>query len=123
MNEMSEDDIEEVYIKYYNTVNMTASELESRAETDCSKEASDSRAPIDRNINILNTKKEDRTEATARSANRTISFVSRMKGAEQGDDVEGCDLSKRDISLKNWAYDPKKSNNDVLADEKSENSL
>ncbi len=51
---------------------------------------------------------EDWTTADAEDANRTISFVSRMKGAEQGKPAsEGCP-SKRDISLKNWAYDPSK---------------
>jgi hypothetical protein len=56
----------------------------------------------------LSKKKEDWTTADAEDANRTISFVSRMKGAEQGKPAsEGCP-SKRDISLKNWAYDPSK---------------
>jgi hypothetical protein len=43
------------------------------------------------------------------NAKRTISFVARMKNMEQGEPVsEACPISKRDISLKNWAYDPMK---------------
>jgi hypothetical protein len=56
----------------------------------------------------LSKKKEDWTTKDAEDANRTISFVSRMRGSEQGEPAaEGCP-SKRDISLKNWAYDPSK---------------
>ena len=43
------------------------------------------------------------------NAKRTVSFVARMKNMEQGEPVsEACPISKRDISLKNWAYDPMK---------------
>jgi hypothetical protein len=107
----NEDRLNEVYSKYRNTVNMSASELESWAETECSKKASISRAPIKRNLELLRTKKADWTSKHIRWANRTISFVNRMKGAEQGQPAaEGCP-SKRDISLKNWAYNPDKGSN------------
>jgi len=101
-------DIDEVYRKYHDTVNMSASELKSWSETECSKKASLDREPISRNIRILSTKKADWTQATAKSANRTISFVSRMRGMPKGKPVsEGCP-SKRDISLRNWAFNPDK---------------
>lgn len=101
-------DIDEVYSKYHNLVNMSASELESWSKTECSKKASLTRSPINRNINLLKKKKADWTASDIRNANRTISFISRMKGAEQGEPVsEGCP-SKRDISLKNWGYNPSK---------------
>ena len=101
--------IDEAYKSYHQTVNMSASELESWAETECSKKASLSRDPITRNLNILRTKKADWTKATAKSANRTVNFVSRMKGMPKGKPVtEGCP-SKRDISLRNWAFNPDKS--------------
>lgn len=107
----NEDRLNEVYSKYRDTVNMSASELERWSETECSKKASISRAPIKRNLELLRTKKADWTSKHIRWANRTISFVNRMKGAEQGEPVtEGCP-SKRDISLKNWAYDPNKGSN------------
>lgn len=100
--------IDEVYAKYHDTVNMSYSELEAWSKTECSKKASLDRSPIERNLNLLSKKKSDWGAAEVKSANRTISFVSRMKGAEQGKPVsDGCP-SKRDISLKNWAYNPSK---------------
>jgi hypothetical protein len=100
--------IDEAFAKYHATVNMSASELETWAGTECSKLASLDRRPIERNLRLLNKAKEDWDIDDARDANRTVSFVARMKGAEQGEPArEGCD-SKRDISLKNWAYNPGK---------------
>lgn len=100
--------IDEVYAKYHDTVNMSASELEAWSKTECSKLASLDRRPIARNLTLLRTAKDQWGAAEVAQANRTISFVSRMKGAEQGEPAkEGCP-SKRDISLKNWAYDPGK---------------
>lgn len=99
---------DEVFSKYHQTVNMSASELERWSNTDCSKKASLDRSPITRNLRLLRKKKADWTANDIKDANRTISFVSRMRGAEQGKPVsEGCP-SKRDISLKNWAYNPSK---------------
>jgi hypothetical protein len=101
--------IDEVYSKYHSLVNMSYSELKAWSETDCSKKASLDRSPIERNLNLLSKKKSDWGASEVKSANRTISFVSRMKGAEQGKPVSDKCPSKRDISLKNWAYNPTKS--------------
>lgn len=103
-----QDTIDEVYKKYHDTVNMSYSELKAWSETDCSKKASLDRSPINRNLNLLSKKKSEWGAAEVKSANRTISFVSRMKGAEQGEPVSDKCPSKRDISLKNWAYNPNK---------------
>lgn len=100
--------IDEVYKKYNDTVNMSYSELKAWSETDCSKKASLDRGPINRNLNLLSKKKADWGANEVKSANRTISFVSRMKNMEQGDPVSKDCPSKRDISLKNWAYNPSK---------------
>jgi len=106
--DVSPDRLDEVFAKYRETVNMSASELERWADTECSTLASKSRAPIRRNLRLLRKKKADWTAQDIRDASRTISFVARMKGAEQGEPArKGCP-SKRDISLKNWAYDPGK---------------
>jgi HK97 family phage portal protein len=103
-----DEELDEVYSKWRDTVNMSASELRAWAKTDCSKRASLSRAPINRNLTLLETKKADWTKAHMKSANRTISFVSRMKGMPKGKPVvQGCP-SKRDISLRNWAFNPDK---------------
>jgi hypothetical protein len=100
--------IDEVYAKYQDTVNMSYSELEAWSKTECSKLASLDRSPINRNLRLLSTKKEDWGANEVKSANRTISFVSRMKNMEQGQPVNKTCPSKRDISLKNWAYNPNK---------------
>ena len=103
-----EEIINEVYSKYHSIVNMSYSELKAWSETDCSKKASLDRGPRNRNLNLLSKKKSDWGASEVKSANRTISFVSRMKNMEQGEPVsKGCP-SKRDISLKNWAYNPNK---------------
>lgn len=109
----AEDDkkLNEVYSSYHSTVNMSASELETWSKNECSKKASVSRAPIKRNLELLRTKKESWTSKHIRWANRTISFVSRMKGNDSGEPAaDGCP-SKKTISLKNWAYDPGKGSN------------
>lgn len=103
-----EDIVNEVYAKYHDTVNMSYSELEAWSKTDCSKLASLDRSPITRNLNLLSKKKSEWGATEVKSANKTISFVSRMKNMEQGQPVSDKCPSKRDISLKNWAYNPKK---------------
>jgi len=100
--------IDEVYAKYQDTVNMSYSELEAWSKTECSKLASLDKSPINRNLRLLSTKKADWGANEVKSANRTISFVSRMKNMEQGQPVNKTCPSKRDISLKNWAYNPNK---------------
>jgi hypothetical protein len=100
--------IDEVYSKYHDTINMSYSELKAWSETQCSKLASLDRGPITRNLNLLSKKKSEWGANEVKSANRTISFVSRMKNMEQGEPVSKTCPSKRDISLKNWAYNPNK---------------
>jgi hypothetical protein len=108
--QLDQQEIDDVYSKYHATVNMSASELESWSNNECSKNASLDRSPIERNLKLLRTPKSQWGQNEVTQANRTISFVSRMKGAEQGEptktnDGKACP-SKRDISLKNWAYNP-----------------
>ena len=103
-----QDIINEVYSKYHSTVNMSYSQLKAWSETDCSKLASLDRNPINRNLNLLSKNKSEWGADEVKSANRTISFVSRMKNMEQGEPVSKTCPSKRDISLKNWAYNPSK---------------
>jgi len=116
------DDLDEVYSKYHDIVNMSASELEAWSNNECSKEASLDRSPIQRNLILLRKSKSEWTANDISNANRTISFVSRMKGVEQGESVKSnsgktCP-SKRDISLKNWAYDPNKRQRDFWQETK-----
>lgn len=121
--ELKQDKIDEVYTRFHALVNMSASELERWSNNPCSKGASLSRGPIKRNLKLLRTPKSEWGTPEVRSANRTISFISRMKGSEQGDkikvDGKQCP-SKRDISLRNWAYNPSKKNKEITAAEQTE---
>lgn len=101
--------LDEVYATWRKTVNMSASELERWSKNPCSRRASlNPTAVINRNLRLLRKKKSEWTAKDVRDANRTISFVSRMKGMPKGEPVvQGCP-SKRDISLRNWAYNPDK---------------
>lgn len=117
-------DPDEVYRRYHETVNMSASELEAWAETDASRRASLDRSPIRRNLRLLRKPKAEWTAADIRDANRTISFVSRMRGAEQGKPVnKDIPYSKRDISLRNWAYAAKHGTHDQPSHGKRGKSL
>jgi hypothetical protein len=105
------DDIEKIYKKYRETVNMTHSELKKWAANPCSHKASLDRSPITRNLRLLSTPKKQWTPEDAKDANRTISFISRMRGMRSGRFVsKKCPYSKRNISLRNWAYNPNKKN-------------
>lgn len=113
-------ELDEVFAKYKKTVNMSASELESRSKTDCSKKASLDRSPINRNLRLLRKNKSERTGGDITDANRTISFVSRMKANLWGSrviiDENGRQCgTKAFISLKNRAYDDnKKSTSEIF---------
>lgn len=109
----SDEEKDEIYKKYHDNVNMSYSQLKKWSENPCSKAASLSRAPINRNLRLLSKKKADWTNKDYTDANKTIAFISRMKKVEKGEPVkikvkgeEKTCPSKRDISLKNWAYNP-----------------
>jgi hypothetical protein len=106
-----QDEIDETFAQYHDLVNMSASELEAWADTEASTMASLSRAPINRNLRLLRTPKDEWGSDEVREANRTIGFISRMSAAQQGKPVitqGGRDYSRRDASLLNWAHDPAK---------------
>ena len=105
-----QEDLDEVYSKWSDTVNMTASELREWSGNPCSREASvDPTAVIERNLNLLETNKSDWGEDEIKDANRTISFINRMKpNSPDGDASDGANGCPTDwaISLLNWAYNP-----------------
>ena len=117
------EELDEVYSKWNRLANMSASDLRAWSETECSRLASvDPAAVIARNLDLLETKKGDWTQKHIDNANRAISFIERMRNGEQGEPArEGCP-SKRDISLKNWAHDPRKPLN-KSADTMNDNEL
>lgn len=100
------------YDEYMSAVNMTYSDLKAWAETECSTLASLDRSPIDRNLELLSTNKDEWTNKHFEWAGKTIAFINRMRENTAGDlltDSNGNECgSKRTISLKNWAYDPNK---------------
>jgi hypothetical protein len=104
--------LDQVYTKYHDLVNMSYSELKKWSNNPRSKLASLNRQAINRNLNLLNKKKEDWTDKDIAEANKTIAFISRMSKMPKGANIKqnGKDLgiSKRDISLKNWAFNPSK---------------
>lgn len=111
VEEASMDELDEVYSEWSDSVNMTASQLETWSEHPCSSEASvDDEAVIKRNMRLLETDKSDWDEDDIEDAKRTNSFIDRMDSEEMEpespmDGVHGCP-SKWAISLLNWAYNP-----------------
>lgn len=100
-------ELNDVYSRYHATVNMTAKQLKQWAATKASGLASLDKSPINRNLELLTTPKDKWTSKHIAWAKRTISFISRMRSVEGGSPVrEGIPLSKREISLLNWAYNP-----------------
>ena len=98
-----------VYKSYKANTNMTYSEFKRWSEQECSRKASLDRKPIKRNLRLLKTPKEKWTKKDVREAKKTVAFNSRMRKVKPGKNVsKKCNLSKRDISLRNWAYDPRK---------------
>ena len=115
--EYTDEDILEIRKKWRASVNMSASELRAWSDNECSRKASvDASAVIERNLRLLETPADEWDARDARDANRTISFIARMRKAEQGEPAaEGCP-SKRDISLRNWAYNPTKAQRSLAVD-------
>lgn len=105
--------LDEVYSKYKKETNMSYKELKAWSKHPCSKKASLSSGPLKRNLELLSTEKNSWTEKHITWANKTIAFNSRMREMPKGKPAsKECPWSKRDISLKNWAYDPNKKAND-----------
>jgi hypothetical protein len=101
-------ELDKVYAKYKNTVNMTYSEMLRWSKNPCSYKASLDRSPIQRNLRLLRKSKSQWTNQDMADAKKTIAFVARMKKVKAGKKIEGCGMSKRTISLLNWSYDPRK---------------
>lgn len=87
---------------------MSYSELKKWSKNPCSKKASIGRTAINRNLKLLRKPVSKLDEKDAQESLKTISFNSRMKKVPAGERVDGCNLSKRSISLMNWGFDPNK---------------
>lgn len=100
-------DVKQHYKKYKDSVNMSYSELKKWSQDPCSKKASLDRKPIKRNLRLLRKEMNEWNTKDIQDSKKTIAFNARMRKVKKGKPV--CNgLSKRDISLKNWAYDPMK---------------
>ena len=99
--------LERVYYDYKKSVNMDYSQLKKWSENSFSRRASLTRGPINRNLRLLSKKKSEWDNRDIKDARKTISFNSRMKKVARGKPVsKDTKLSKRDISLRNWAFNP-----------------
>jgi hypothetical protein len=108
--EVDQEELDSTYSEWSDEVNMTASGLDSWSDHPCANEASqDPQAVRERNMMLLETDKSDWTQKHIDAANRTISFISRMRGQRPDSPKEGgpgtCP-SEWAISLLNWAYNP-----------------
>lgn len=102
---VSDKELDKVYRKYKQKSNMTYTELLIWSKNPASKLASLDRTPIIRNLRLLKKRKSFWTTKDIEDAKKTITFISRMKKVKRGKPVFK-NLSKRDISLLNWAYNP-----------------
>lgn len=102
---MDREDVDYTYARYKEAVNMTYSELLKWDEDPRSQLASLTDAPIDRNLHLLSTPKREWGPLEVSEAKRTIAFIARMKKVKPGREVTP-GMSKRDISLLNWAFNP-----------------
>lgn len=97
-------ELDRVYKKYKNAVNMTYTELLIWSKNPLSKKASLSREPIKRNLRLLKKNKSDWTARDITGANKTISYLARAKKIKSSNYIQG-NITRNDIALRNWAYD------------------
>lgn len=109
MKKRDKTELDKIYSKYKSSVNMSYLQMQKWASNPWSKKASLSRAPINRNLRLLKKPKSTWTKQDIEDAKKTIAFNSRMKKVEKGKPVnKDIPLSKRDISLRNWAWNSNK---------------
>jgi hypothetical protein len=105
---MDKNRIKNIYKRYKDSTNMSYDELKKWKKNPCSKKASIGDTAINRNLNLLSKPSKKWDSRDAKEALKTISFNARMSKVKAGKKVKDCNLSKRTISLKNWALDPNK---------------
>lgn len=102
---MKENILDRVYNKYKKATNMTYIELFIWAKNPKSKQASLSRDPIKRNLNLLKKSKDKWTSKDIKDANKSISYLARAKKIKRAKGTPKNILTKNEIALRNWAYD------------------
>lgn len=106
-SEKIQDEINKTYDKYKKKTNMTFTELMIWSKNPASKAASLNRQPIYRNLTLLSKPKHNWAMRDMEEANKTISFIARMKKQPAGARTR-FGMSKRTISLMNWGFNPYK---------------
>lgn len=123
-------DVDDVYSRFQETVNMSPSELEAWGDSENFDVYADRKSggqPIDEPredvLRLLETPKsqwqhKDDGFNEVKQANEVLGFVGRMSKAEQGDPMPGTNppLSRRDASLLNWGFDPNPGRSDFTGD-------
>ena len=111
---------QDIHDELAQATNMTADELRDLKETENwdiygerKSGGEDLNEPVDDMIRLLETpasQYEDKDDGfnEVEEANQALDFLSRMKGVEDGEDMPDSDpgMSKRDMSLLAWGYDP-----------------
>lgn len=96
-------ELDKVYKEYNKLASLSLGELVRWRNNTCSKKASLSVAPLNRNIRLKRKNKSEWDSRDIKDAKRSINFIKRMSKVKSGKKVKGCNLSRRDISLRNWA--------------------
>jgi hypothetical protein len=102
---------EEIYQEFYDSVNMSPSEIEDWLETDKSKSVgqdsgdgeSKGRKSAKKIINIKRKNKDDLTESDYDHMQKVGSYISRHQAQQPSGDIKESDWR---YSLKNWGHDP-----------------
>lgn len=101
---MSMKELDLVFSKYHEAVNMSYSELLEWSKNPASRLASLSREPINRNLRLLKKNKSEWTSSDIRGANKTISYLARAKKIKSNNYVGETGMTKNQIALMNWGY-------------------
>lgn len=110
---VNKEELDEVFGKYHDLVNMSYSELKEWSENPKSKLASLDREPIQRNLNLLSKKKEEWTNKDIEEANKAISYISRAKEIGKGQVTKDSEpYGLNEIALRNWAFSLTKTKSD-----------
>jgi len=119
------DDPMKIHDELANATNMTPSELDDLTETknwdiygERKSGGEDLNEPVDDMIRLLETPASEYEDTDdgfneVEEANQALSFLARMKGVEDGEPMPNSDppMSKRDMSLLAWGYDPEPEDN------------
>lgn len=90
--------------QYLKETNMTCSEFKRWSKTPCSLKASLNRKPIKLNKKLLCSNTSTWSKKDLRGAKKAISYLKRAKQIKSNNNVEGCEMTKNAIALKNWGF-------------------